>query len=109
MLQCAWFAGWFWGPPCNGNVRNDPEPVLQRIACPLLILGAKDDPLMMPVPRETIAQNKHLILVETEDGGHMGWVPLARWSSFVSVHGLEWVRKCKGLDPFEPFDPLLKL
>eukprot|EP00913_Durusdinium_trenchii_P028894 g27091.t1 len=54
-------------------LQNDPEPVLQRIACPLLILGAKDDPLMMPVPRETIAQNKHLILVETEDGGHMGW------------------------------------
>jgi hypothetical protein len=47
---------------------------LHKITCPTLILGAKDDPLMMPVPRPTIARNKRLLLVETEDGGHMGWV-----------------------------------
>ncbi|CAL1168230.1 unnamed protein product [Cladocopium goreaui] len=54
-------------------LQNDPEPVLHKITCPTLILGAKDDPLMMPVPRPTIARNKRLLLVETEDGGHMGW------------------------------------
>jgi len=48
--------------------------VLGKITCPTLILGAKDDPLMMPVPRQTIGANKRLLLVETEDGGHMGWV-----------------------------------
>ena len=37
---------------------NDPEPLLPQIRCPLLILGAKDDPLMQPVPRETIALNR---------------------------------------------------
>jgi len=54
-------------------LQNDPEPVLGKITCPTLILGAKDDPLMMPVPRQTIGANKRLLLVETEDGGHMGW------------------------------------
>lgn len=28
---------------------------------------------MQPVPRETIRQNPRLLLVETKDGGHMGW------------------------------------
>lgn len=54
-------------------LQNDPEPVLHKITCPTLILGAKDDPLMMPVPRPSIARNKRLLLVETDDGGHMGW------------------------------------
>merc|ERR1712187_323969 len=57
---------------------NDPEPVLQHIECPLLVLAAKDDPLVLPVPREAIRRNRRIILAETEGGGHLGW---AGWSS----------------------------
>ena len=61
--------------------------VLHKITCPTLILGAKDDPLMMPVPRPTIARNKRLLLVETEDGGHMGWVT---WRFYTTEPDWDW-------------------
>ena len=51
---------------------------MAQISCPLLILGAKDDPLMRPVPRETIASNRRLVLLETDSGGHMGWAGRGR-------------------------------
>ncbi|CAJ1373133.1 unnamed protein product [Effrenium voratum] len=86
-------AGYFFEHQGYHNVeeyfrQNDPEPVLSRIACPVLILGAKDDPLMQPVPRETIRQNPRLLLVETKDGGHMGW---AGWGQLgPSIFGASW-------------------
>lgn len=74
--------------PSDYFTLNDPEPVLRRIKCPVLILGAKDDPLMSPVPRETIAQNSRLVLAETEGGGHLGW---AGWGALgPQIFGASW-------------------
>src|SRR5215510_104865 len=49
-------------------------PLLARIRCPTLLLSAKDDPLAgAPIPAEAL-NNPSLIALETEHGGHVGFV-----------------------------------
>eukprot|EP00927_Polykrikos_kofoidii_P049953 TRINITY_DN43926_c0_g1_i1.p1 TRINITY_DN43926_c0_g1~~TRINITY_DN43926_c0_g1_i1.p1 ORF type:complete len:453 (-),score=55.12 TRINITY_DN43926_c0_g1_i1:168-1466(-) len=58
--------------------QNDPEPGLASIVCPVLFIAAKDDPLVVPVPRNAIRSNRNLLLLETPGGGHLGW---AGWAA----------------------------
>ena len=45
------------------------------VRVPLLVVQAADDPIAVhdAVPREAIRNNGHVVLVETESGGHLGW------------------------------------
>lgn len=45
------------------------------VAVPLLVVQAVDDPIAVhdAVPRDEIENNPHVVLVETESGGHLGW------------------------------------
>ena len=76
------------------------------VRVPLLCVQAKDDPIasIEAIPREAIASNEHVILLETESGGHLGWTAGAEapWGApwpdqvameFFEVHALEWKTK----------------
>lgn len=58
------------------------EGYLARIARPMLIVSASDDPFFPRgyVPQAAIAANAHLTLTLTERGGHCGFVGGAVWS-----------------------------
>jgi len=63
--------------------KNSPAPLFHQIACPLLIISARDDPLGGPVctPRKVVRANPHVLLVETQSGGHIGWAGRGWFSS----------------------------
>ena len=50
--------------------------VIDRIAVPTFILNAANDPFIriLPETREKIQANPHIILLETEDGGHCSYL-----------------------------------
>ncbi len=61
--------------------------VVDRIAVPTLIIHAKDDPFikLLPETRAKIAANRHIHFLETEHGGHCGFIAEAngydgRWA-----------------------------
>jgi uncharacterized protein len=51
-------------------------PVLERIAVPTLVIHPKDDPFvcLTPVSRARLAANPNVRLLETEHGGHCGYL-----------------------------------
>ena len=76
------------------------------VRVPLLCVQAKDDPIasIEAIPREEIASNENVILLETESGGHLGWTAGAEapWGApwpdqvameFFEVQALEWKSK----------------
>ena len=52
----------------------------ERIALPTFVIQAKDDPFirLLPATRDKIASNPHITFVETEHGGHCGFVSRGR-------------------------------
>ena len=56
--------------------RASASPVLERIAVPTLVIHPKDDPFVCvtPVSRARLAANPHVRLLETEHGGHCGYL-----------------------------------
>jgi uncharacterized protein len=56
--------------------RASAAPVLHRIAVPTLVIHAKDDPFvrLTPETRERLLANPCVRLVETEHGGHCGYL-----------------------------------
>ena len=55
---------------------------VERIAVPTLVVQSKDDPFirLLPVTREKAKSNPHITFLETEQGGHCGFVaPGRRW------------------------------
>jgi len=48
---------------------------IHNVAIPLMTVQALDDPIAISssIPRKTIESNPHVILIETESGGHLGW------------------------------------
>merc|ERR1711920_39650 len=69
---------------------NDPEPMLQRITIPTLVIAAKDDPLVFPMPRDEIRRNPRLVLVETEGAGHLGWAGWTTLGLGATMVGASW-------------------
>ena len=49
--------------------------VISDVKTPLLVVQARDDPIAVSsaTPRDAIAASEHVLLVETESGGHLGW------------------------------------
>ncbi|CAE8614117.1 unnamed protein product [Polarella glacialis] len=67
---------------------NDPTPLLQRVACPMLVITATDDPIVGPdiTPYAAIRGNNRILLAETDKGGHLGWGGLStRWGPTLSA------------------------
>ena len=56
--------------------RASASPVLERIAVPTLVIHPKDDPFVCvtPVSRTRLAANPNVRLLETEHGGHCGYL-----------------------------------
>jgi len=59
--------------------KNNPATTMEHVACPLLLIAARDDPLIQPVPYAEIRANKRIVLAETEGGGHIGWAGGSSW------------------------------
>jgi len=51
------------------------RPVLKHVSIPLLLVNAKDDPVVPPVllPYSELDENENLVLVTTNYGGHLGF------------------------------------
>jgi len=56
--------------------RASGSPLLDRIALPTLVVHAQDDPFvrLLPTTRAALLANPHVRLIETEHGGHCGFV-----------------------------------
>jgi uncharacterized protein len=55
---------------------------IERIAVPTLVIQSNDDPFirLLPATREKVRKNPHIAFLETERGGHCGFVaPGRRW------------------------------
>ena len=55
---------------------------VERIAVPTLVIQSNDDPFirLLPVTRDKVRKNPHITFLETEHGGHCGFVaPGRRW------------------------------
>ncbi len=70
-------------------------PVLDRIAAPTLVIHAKDDPFIriLPETRAKLLANPKIRLIETEHGGHCGFLAAAdgydgRWAERTAVEFL---------------------
>ena len=74
--------------------------VISDVKTPLLVVQARDDPIAVSsaTPRYAIAASEHVLLVETESGGHLGWsageeAPFgAPWPDVGAMQFLEAVR-----------------
>ena len=71
-----------------------------NVGIPLLTVQAKDDPIAVTgaIPRSIISENHHVVLIETERGGHLGWTagneaPFgAPWPDALAISFFEAVR-----------------
>jgi uncharacterized protein len=63
--------------------RSSSGPLLGAVRRPLLILAAEDDPFIPPeaIPRGAAAENPHLTLEVSPEGGHVAFVHGAPWST----------------------------
>jgi predicted alpha/beta-fold hydrolase len=63
---------------------------IDRISVPTLVIQSKDDPFIRVLPgtREKLARNSHITFIETEDGGHCGFIGAnRRWWADDTVEG----------------------
>jgi hypothetical protein len=78
---------------------------IAEVGVPLLVVQASDDPIAVKeaVPREAIRKNGHVVLVETETGGHLGWTAGAEapfgspWPDVGAMQFIEAVRTGVGV------------
>jgi predicted alpha/beta-fold hydrolase len=75
--------------------RASASPFLHRVAVPALVINAKDDPFIriLPGTRAALLANPHIRYLETEHGGHCGFLADpdgydGRWAELAAVEFL---------------------
>ena len=68
--------GWGFASADDYYARASAFPLIERIAAPTLVVHAQDDPFvcLTPATRARLLANRNVVLLETEHGGHCGFL-----------------------------------